>query len=182
MSVYANILFVHFAAMVCLFIGYGLEWVSTARLRRANTGNAARTWLGTYRISLPLSGPALLVLILSGGYLAGVSGASKEGWVLASILGIVVALGIGFGLVMPRMKGIKAALPEGDAALSADALALVQDALIVALIRIRGFLALGIVYLMTAKPALVGSCAVLFAAMLVGLVFSAGALSKPAGR
>jgi Predicted integral membrane protein (DUF2269) len=178
MSVYADIVFLHLVGMTGLFIGYGLEWVSTARLRKAETANAARTWLGTYRVSLPLSGPALLVLILTGGYMAGVTGASKEGWILASILGIVVALGIGFGMLMPRMKSIKAGLPDGDAALSADTSMKVQDPLIVTLIRVRLFLALGIVYLMTAKPPLFSSIAALCVAIVVGIVFSAGAWSK----
>lgn len=182
MTVYANIVFLHLAGMAGLFIGYGLEWVGTARLRAATTTNAARTWLGTYRLSLPLSGPALLVLILTGGYMAGVTGASKEGWILASFAGIVIALVIGFAMVMPRMKRIKAALPEGDAALSADGLALVQDAVIVTLIRMRLFLALGIVYLMTVKPTLLTSIAALCAAMVIGILFSAGAWSKPAPK
>ncbi len=180
MSVYANIVFLHLVGMAGLFIGYGLEWVSTARLRRATTGAAARTWLGTYRLSLPLSGPALLLLILTGGYMAGVTGASKEGWILASFLGIVVALGIGFGLVMPGMKRLKAALPEGEAALTGTALARVQDGVIVMLIRLRTFLALGIVYLMVVKPALLTSCGVLLIAMAIGALTALGARSKPA--
>jgi hypothetical protein len=180
MSVYANIVFLHLAAMAGLFIGYGLEWVSTARLRRSTTANAARTWLGTYRLSLPLSGPSLLVLILTGGYMAGVTGASKEGWILASFLGIVVALGIGFGLVLPRMKRIKAVLPDGDAALTGEAYPRVQDGVIVTLIRMRAFLALGIVYLMVVKPTLIASCGVLLIAMAIGALTSLGTRSKPA--
>ncbi len=182
MNSYANILFLHFAAMAFLFIGYGLEWTSTALLRGSTTAQAVRTWLGIYRVSLPMSGPALLVLILSGGYLGGVTGASKEGWVLASVIGIVVALGIGFALVMPRMKGIKAALPAGDGELTGDVLARVQDGVIVTLIRIRAFIALGIVYLMTTKPALGTAFAVLFGAVVVGILFSASSWSKPAAK
>lgn len=182
MKVYANIVFLHLAGMAGLFIGYGLEWTATARLRASTTANAARNWLGMYRLSLPLSGPALLVLILTGGYMAGVTGASKEGWIVVSFAGILVALVIGFALVMPRMKGIKAALPDGDAALSADALTRVQDPVIVTLIRVRLFLALGIVYLMTVKPALFTSIAALCTAMVVGILFSAGAWSKPVAK
>ncbi len=182
MSVYANIVFLHLAGMAGLFMGYGLEWMATTRLRRATTGNAARIWLGTYRVSLPLTGPSLLVLILTGGYMAGVTGMSKLGWVVASVLGIAIALAIGFALVMPRMKSIAAALPEGDAALSTDALTRVQDSSVVTLIRMRAFLAIGIVYLMVVKPALIPSLAVLFGAMAIGIAFSAGAWSKPAAK
>jgi hypothetical protein len=178
MSVYPNIVFLHLAGMAGLFIGYGLEWVATARLRQATTGNDARLWLGTYRLSLPLSGPALLLLILTGGYLAGVTGSSKEGWIVGSLLGIAIALVIGFGLVMPAMKRIKTALPEGNAALTGTALSGVQDGLIVTLIRVRAFLALGIVYLMVVKPALILSCGVLLIAIGIGALCSLGVRSK----
>ncbi len=180
MNVLAQVTFLHLAGMAGLFIGYGLEWVSTGRLRHATTANAARTWLGTYRLSLPLSGPSLLLLILTGGYMAGVTGASRGGWILVSFLGIAIALGIGFGLVMPRMKRIKADLPEGEAALTGTGLSRVQDGVIVTLIRVRAFLALGIVYLMVVKPALIASCGVLLIAMAIGALTALGARSKAA--
>ncbi len=180
MSVYTNVLFLHFLGMAGLFIGYGLEWTATAFLRKATTAQAVRQWLGAYRISLPLSGPALLLLILTGGYMAGISGISKAGWILATAVGIIIALGIGFGLLMPRMKAIKAALPAGDAPLSADVLARVQNPAIVTLVRIRAFIALGIVYLMTIEPPIGMSFAVLLIAAILGVVFSASAWSKKA--
>lgn len=182
MSSYANILFLHFAAMAILFVGYGLEWTGTAFLRLSTTAQAARTWLGLYRVSLPMSGPALIVLILSGGYLGGVTGASKEGWVLASVIGIVVALAIGFALVMPRMKRIRAALPAGDGPLSGDVLDRVQDGVIVTLIRMRAFIALGIVYLMTTKPSTGTAFAILLGAAVIGILFSASSWSKPTAK
>ncbi len=180
MSVYVNVLFLHFVGMAGLFIGYGLEWTATSFLRKATTAQNARHWLGTYRLSLPLSGPALLLLIFTGGYMAAMTRVSSAGWILATFVGIVIALGVGFALVMPRMKAIKMALPAEDAALSADALARVQNPMIVTLIRVRAFLALGIVYLMTTKPPIGLSFAVILGAMVIGLLFSASAWSKKA--
>jgi hypothetical protein len=178
MSVYTHILFLHFLGMAGLFIGYGLEWTASAFLRNATTAQAVRHWLGAYRISLPLSGPALLLLILTGGYMSGVTGLSMAGWILATAVGIIIALGIGFGLLMPRMKAIKASLPAGDAPLSADTLTRVQNPAIVTLIRVRSFIALGIVYLMTIKPPIGMSFGVLVIAAILGVAFSATAWSK----
>jgi hypothetical protein len=178
MNVYANILFLHFLGMAGLFIGYGLEWTASSALRKATTAQNVRTWLGAYRLSLPLSGPALLLLILTGGYMAGTTGNSSAGWILATAVGIVIALGIGFGMLMPRMKAIKSSLPPGDTAISAETLARVQNPAIVTLIRVRAFLALGIVYLMTTKPPIGTSFAVLVVAAIVGVLFSASAWSK----
>jgi hypothetical protein len=182
MDPYHIVLFVHLLSMIGLFVGYGLEWTGTAFLLRSITGDEARTALRIYRTSLPLSGPSLLTLILSGGYLTGVTSASKEGWVIASILGIFVALGMGFGLVMPRMKAIRATLPEGTAALVGPALTKVQDGFVATLIRARFFLALGIVYIMTTKPTFISSLAVLFGGIVLGILASATTWSKPGER
>jgi hypothetical protein len=182
MDAYHIVLFIHLLSMIGLFVGYGLEWTGTAFLLSSATGNEARNALRIYRGSLPLSGPSLLVLILSGGYMAGVTGASKDGWVIVSILGIIVALGLGFGMVMPRMRAIRNTLPEGNTALVGPALAKVQDGFVATLVRARFFLALGIVYVMTLKPMMVTSLAVLFGGIVLGILASAPTWSKPGER
>jgi hypothetical protein len=162
-----------------LFIGYGLEWIVSSFLRGAATTDQVRAWLRVYRTSLPVSGPGLLVLILSGAYLAQVSGAMKNGWMSASMLAIVVALIIGFVLILPRVKAIRAALPEGSAPLPANTIALLRAPGLPTLIRVRVMLALSIVYLMTAKPdTLASSLLVLGAAIVLGLLASAPTFSK----
>ena len=67
MNSYLIVLFLHFVGMAALFIGYGLEWTASTLLRGATTAAEARSWLRIYRASLPVSGPGLLLLILSGG-------------------------------------------------------------------------------------------------------------------
>jgi len=182
MDPYRIILFLHLLSMIGLFVGYGLEWTGTAFLLGSKTGDEARTSLRIYRTSLPLSGPSLIVLILSGGYMAGVTGASKDGWMIASVLGIVVALGMGFALVMPRMRAIRNTLPEGGASLVGPALAKVQDGFVTTLIRGRFFLALGIVFLMVTKPTFVPSLAILFGALVLGVLASATTWTKVGER
>ena len=179
MTNFSLALFFHFLGLVMLFVGYGVEWIVSAFLRGAVTTDQVRSWLRVYRTSLPVSGPGLLVLILSGGYLAQVSGAMKNGWMSASMLAIVLALGIGFTLILPRVKAIRAALPEGSAALPANATALLRAPGLPTLIRVRAMLALGIVYLMTAKPdTFLSSLLVLGAAIVLGLLASAPTFPK----
>jgi Predicted integral membrane protein (DUF2269) len=179
MTNYSLALFFHFVGLVMLFIGYGLEWIVSGILRGATTTDQVRAWLRVYRTSLPVSGPGLLVLILSGAYLAQVSGAMKNGWMSVSMLVIVAALIIGFVFILPRVKAIRASLPEGSAALPANATALLRAPGLPTLIRVRAVLALGIVYLMTAKPdTLASSLIVLGAAIVLGLLASAPTFSK----
>ena len=179
MTNYSLALFFHFVGLVMLFIGYGLEWIVSAFLRGAVTTDQVRAWLRVYRTSLPVSGPGLLVLILSGGYLAQVTGAMKNGWMSASLLAIFVALVIGFMFILPRVRAIRSALPPGSAELPANATALLRAPGLPTLIRLRAMLALGIVYLMTAKPdTFASSLLALGAAIVLGLLASAPTFSK----
>jgi hypothetical protein len=174
MTTHATLLFFHFLGLVGLFVGYGLEWTASSLLRRATSADEARTALGLYRRSMPISGPGLLALILSGGYLASITGALKLAWISASFLAILLALGIGFVLILPRVRTIRAALPEGNGALPETALARLRDPMVVTLIRVRFLLALGIVYLMTAKPgSLATALFILLGAIVVGLLCAA---------
>jgi hypothetical protein len=182
MNPYAIVLFIHFVGMVGLFVGYGLEWTASSLLRRSTTSDQARAWLRIYKLSLPISGPGLLILIVSGGYLASVTGGMKQGWISATLLAIVFVLGIGFVFILPRVRKIRAGLPEGSVTLSEAGLARVQDPMLLTLIRVRGILALGIVYLMTAKPeALSTSLFLLLGAIVVGILCAAASwFSRPA--
>jgi hypothetical protein len=179
MNPLAFALFFHFLGLVALFVGYGLEWTGSSLLRRATTADQARTWLGVYRKSLMVSGPGLLVLIISGFYMASLTGAMRMPWMSASMLGVILALLIGFVLLMPRFKKVKAALPDGSANLNDAALARVRDPLIVTLIRTRFLLALGLVYLMTVKPeGFPVSMTVLLVSIVLGVLCAASSWKK----
>ncbi|MGB9432852.1 MAG: DUF2269 family protein [Candidatus Acidiferrum sp.] len=184
MNPYAIALYTHFLGLVGLFVGYGLEWAASSLLRRSSTADQARSWLRIYKLSLPISGPGLLILIISGGYMASITGSMKQGWISASLLAIVFALGIGFVFILPRVKRIRAALPEGNATLPETILVRVQDPMIVTLIRVRFILALGIIYLMTAKiEALSTSLFILLGAIVIGLLCAAASwTSRPRAK
>jgi hypothetical protein len=183
MTLYQGILFLHFLGMLALFVGYGLEWTASAFLPQSTTGDQARQALRLYRLSLPLSGPGLLLLIFTGGYLASLGLGMKPAWISATFLGIVIALGIGFGLILPRIKAIRGSLPEGPAALPGEVLLRVRNPVFPTLVRARFGLALGIVYLMTAKTdSLPLAILIIFVAAALGALFAAPAWSKPAAR
>jgi hypothetical protein len=181
MNPYSLALFFHFFGMLALFIGYGLEWTASSLLRRATTSDQARAWLRVYKVSLPVSGPGLLLLIITGGYLASVTGGMMHGWINASLVGIVVALGIGFALILPRIRAIRAALPEGNVALTPEAQTRLKDPFVATLVRIRAVLALGIVYLMTTKvDSLATSLIILCVAIVIGALCAATTWSRSA--
>ena len=174
-------IFLHLVGMDGLFIGYGLEWVASSLLRRSTNVEQVRAWLRIYRLSLPISGSGLLLLILSGVYFASFTESWKEGWLLASLPTIVFAFGIGFVFILRRVRVLRAVLPEGNTPLSEAGRASVQDPVILTLIRVRFLLALGILYLMIAKPDLATSLFILLGAIVVGLISAAtGWRARPA--
>ena len=182
MNLYSNVLFVHILSALGLFLGYGLEWTVSALLRHASTTDQARAWLRVYSVSPPVTGVSLAVLILSGGWLAALTGGMYHGWLIVSVAGIVVALLIGFARILPCVRAIRGALPEGHLPLSPEALLQLQSGVLPTLIRVRVMLAVGIVYLMTAKPALGASLIVLAASMVVGVLFSVTSWSRGSAK
>src|SRR5215467_4349672 len=104
MSRFTIAIFLHLVGMVGLFIGYGLEWVASSLLRRATNAEQVRAWLRIFRLSLPISGSGLLLLILSGVYFASFTESWKEGWLLASLVAIAFAFGIGFAFIFRRVR------------------------------------------------------------------------------
>jgi len=179
MTAQAIALFFHFVGLVALFVGYGLEWTASSLLRRATTSDQARFSLGLYRLSMPISGPGLLLLIVTGAYMASVTGAMRQGWISGALLAIVFALGLGFVFILPRLRTIRAAIPEGSAPLPETALVRTNDPMVVTLIRIRFMVALGIVALMTSKPQMLSTALfMLLGAIVVGLLAAAGVWTK----
>lgn len=168
MKPYTLVLFVHLVSVVILFAAFGIEWVAISFLGTAKSPEEARIWLRLARLGPLVNGPALLVAILSGGYLASLTSAFKQGWISASFVGIVVVALFGVAINVPKMRAIRQAIPNGGQALSTA----LQTKLLPVSVRLRTFTALGIVFLMTVKQPLGPSMLTLLAGLVVGLLFS----------
>lgn len=179
MRVVTVVIFLHLAGAMALFIGYGIEWTASALFRSASSAEQIRAWLRVCKVSPPVAGAGLGVLLLSGGYLASLSGAMKQGWISATLIGIFLALALGFALILPRMKRIRAALPAGSEPFSSTLRSVIADPILLTAIRTRFMLATGIVYLMAAKPPFATSLAALGAAIILGVLFSLPVWSRP---
>ncbi len=171
--------FAHLLGALALFIGYGIEWTASALFRNAASAEQVRAWLRVYKVSPPLSGAGLAMLLLSGGHLAALSGTMRQGWVPATLLGIVLALLLGFALILPRMRAIRNTLPAGNEPVSAELRTRLADPALLSAIRVRVFIAIGILYLMVVKTAFVSSLIALLAAVILGIVVSVPLLRQP---
>lgn len=172
MTVHIIVLYLHLLGALALFIGYGIEWTASSLFRKATSTEQVRAWLRVFKVSPPLSGAGLGVLLLSGGHLAYLSGAMKQGWIPATLFAIGVALLLGFIFVLPRMGKIRKALPSLNEPVSPELRARLADPLLHTAIRVRAFVAAGIVYLMAAKLAFGPSLLALAVAFIMGVAFS----------
>lgn len=180
MTVYSIVLYAHLLGAFAFFIACGIEWTASALFRKATSTEQVSAWLRVFKASPPLYGAGLLVLLLSGGYLASRSGAMRQGWIPATLLAIGFAIVVGVALILPRMKKIRKALPSLNQQVSAEYRWLLTDPLLHSAIRTRVLLAAGIAYLMTAKSPLTPSLVALGAALLLGIAFSIPAWRRPA--
>ena len=101
-TVYNVALFLHIAGVLGLFAGLTIEGIALRGLRRAMTGDDARTWLGLLRPMRVIGPVALALILLPGLYLAAnidVGG----GWIAAGLLGFlaIAVLGLAAGRFLP---------------------------------------------------------------------------------
>jgi hypothetical protein len=177
-TVFSAVLFLHLLGAVSLFIAYGIEWTASSLFRNASSTEQVRAWLRVFKVSPPLSGAGLGVVLLSGGYLASLSGTMKQGWIPATLIAIFVALALGFALILPRMKRIRAALASGNEPVSTQLRERLSDPVLLTAIRMRVMVVTGIVFLMATKIPLVPSLVTLAIAIALGLIFSISTWSR----
>lgn len=180
MNWYTLALFAHIVGVLLLFLGMGLQWLITLRLRAARTAAQAREWSslvsGVGRLA-PLSG----VLILAAGlYMAVTAWSLMAPWVLVSLGAMLLMLALGMGVVARRLKAIQRSVATDDTsgALSRDAQARITDPFLWVALHLSGGVALGIVFLMTTKPTLWESLLTLVVALALGGV-AGGMSAKP---
>jgi hypothetical protein len=166
MTTYAIALFLHVAGAIGIFVALALEAVSLAGVRRAATVEQVREWAGITSLLRSLGGASMALLVIPGIYMAVTNWRGEAWpWIGLAALALVPALGIRNGLRLMRAQQA-AATASGpiDAALH-GALA---DPLLQLSIRTRLGVALGIVFIMTAKPGPGASVAAIAVAAVLG--------------
>lgn len=130
------------------FAALGIEALALAHLRRAAGGRLARAALSDFRSALRLGGPSMLLLIVSGVWLATAYWHWQGAWMRMGLRGLVAVGAIG-GLMTGRaVRRLSPDLnePRFDAVLREVDPSLRRSFLI------RTALLAAVVYLMTVKP------------------------------
>jgi uncharacterized membrane protein len=164
MTLYSTILFVHVVGMLGLVTALGIEWVLLRYTTRAGSLEEAQACLRPTTVLPPLAIASMVLVLISGVYLAIHLRAGEQAWVRVSLLALlfIAALGIFAGR---RMRALRRA--------SAEIAELVNDPRLQTPIRIRFSVLLGIVFLMVAHTNLALSLSTMGAALAIGLAWSA---------
>ena len=172
---YGVVLFAHVGALLAAISAGALSHLSEARMRSASTAAALRPWaklLGRLGKVFPV---ALLVLLGSGAYLVHHAWSWSAGWVEASLVGVGLLFASGAGIVRARGLALRRALmAASDGPLPPAVRRLIFRHPAVFASWMNTGLAIGIVFAMTAKPALAGSATALVVGASAGLGVAVG--------
>lgn len=151
MNTYSSVVFLHVIAAIGLFAALVIEWMSLRLLQRSASYEQGRESMAVWGLVAKVGGPATLVALASGIYLARTIGAWNLSWVAVAIpTMIVIAIA---GVPSARIRKRLANLIAVNAGRLSDELRTqLTPRTWTASLRVRTALLLGLVYEMTAKP------------------------------
>ena len=144
--------FVHVVGALLLFVSLGVEWVAISALGRSPRVRKAERWAARYRRSLRWQLAAAAAILASGVAMAARLEVFQFAWVNVSLVAL---------LLIAALAGI---VSRSDRRASDPRIGQLSHA------SIRIALALGVSYLMVAKPAIVESLIVMALALALGAV------------
>jgi hypothetical protein len=151
MSLGSIALFLHIVGALGVFAALALEWATLLQLRRSEWVGQVREWLKLVGASRLIGGPSALTLLVTGGYLTATRWGMQP-WIGLGILSLVLIAVLGATLTGRRVGAIVRALPATEEVTRALRRQLLDPALILSA-WLRTGIGLGVIFLMTIKPA-----------------------------
>ena len=157
--------------VLALFIAIGLEWLTTLRMRAAQSTAQVREW-GRISNANDKVFPISSILILAAGlYMTFTVWGFSHAWIDVSLVELIVVSALGPTIAGRRLKAIHTAVettPDGP--LPASLQKAIDDPVLWMYMQITPMIALGIVCLMTVKPDWMGALAVAIVFPVVGFI------------
>lgn len=167
--IYQLALFLHILGAFGLIATMTLESVGLRGLRQAETADAARASLKAMQFVPPLGGGSGALILVTGLFMMATSWGIR-GWILVGITGLVLNALAGAIVTRSRMMIVGPAAGRASGVLTPDLRATLRDPLLLASLRLRLGMVLGILFIMTVKPPVLPSIVVVGAAGLLGLL------------
>lgn len=167
MTLYSSILFLHVLGALTLFIAFGLEWTGLGGLRRATTLDVVRAWLQVLAKLRFVYLSALALILIPGIYMAEV-GWGWPAWVVGALIAVIILSIVGMTVTKSGMMAIGQALASETETVSPELRARLHNSTLWMSVHLRLGIAVGIVFLMTVRPGLVGVLVAFGVAVVVG--------------
>ena len=168
MNYYLIAKFVHIAGALGIFVTLGVEWLSLWNLRRATSNTQVQEWMRTARGVQRLGGISMAAILISGFFMMAVAKIHAP-WLIVAFASLIVLGLLAAGVTGRHMKAIRKSIDLNTELISSTLYQLLHQPRLWIVMQTRVAVALGVVYLMTAKPDLIGSLLVMGIAALLGL-------------
>jgi hypothetical protein len=174
MTMYSAVLFVHVASAIAVFIVLAAEGAILFRLRSAQSMEETRFFVGALHHLRLVAIPAFLGVLVGGLYLGSKFGAGTY-WIPSALAATLLIMLIGGFVTGRRTSRMRKALASDEIDMPVETISAMTkaNALLISY-GLRTGLAMGIVFLMTAKPELAPSLAALGAGCVLGLLMARG--------
>ena len=170
MSTYTIVLFLHISGAIGYFISIGTWLFSFSALRRVQRVEQVRALTDLAGRVGPLFGVSVLLILVTGLYMAVTAWGFQTGWIPVGLISLVLIAPLGTALIEPRRRAIERLAREApDGPLPESLERRIHDPILWTALQTVAVLLLGIVFLMTTKPALTGSLIVMAVALALGL-------------
>ena len=170
MTIYSAVLFIHVVSAIGLFIALAAEGAIFFRIRSAQSLAEARFFIRAFQRLRIIAIPSFLGILVGGLYLASKWGGGTF-WIPFALGATLLIMLIGGLVTGRRIARLGKVLSSTEKDVSNEALsAMTKDTALLLSYGLRAGLGLGIVFLMTAKPDLLGSLGALGAGCAAALL------------
>lgn len=178
MTGYEVALFIHLLGAVIIFLAIGISQLGGARVRRAETVEHIRLWLGLVRTTQRMWPVAILFLLGAGVYMTIDVWSFSTPWVVGGLIGLAVMVATGVAVVSRGFERIATAAEDRDGPPTADLRRLIGDPRMWVVLSANNGIGIGVVWLMASKPGWLATIVVLVAAALIGGISGYAAVTR----
>jgi hypothetical protein len=170
MRLYAIAMFVHVLGLIAVFAGFAIQQRAGLRLRQAARFEEARPWAEMLVVTRSMIPSGALMLLASGGYLSARMWPNLPAWVLVAIVAVLFLGTASLAVIGPRFAAIGRSVSVGEGSLSVAATQTIARADTWATLSAANGAALGTIWLMTARPALLEAVLVVLLPAIIGAI------------
>ena len=170
MTIYTIVLFFHVSGAIGYFVSMGTWLFGLSALRRAQRVEQVRALTHLVGWSGPLFAISVLLILATGLYMALTAWGLQTGWIDVALISLILIAPLGTAFIEPRRRTIdRLARETPDGPLPESLEQRIHDPVLLTSVLTIAALLFGIVFLMTTKPALIGSLIVIAVALVIGL-------------